>query len=331
MALYHNTAVAFGNLKDALLFFDYVIPMNLTGEFMGLRPHRGGNGGAIRKTKEPTMDDYNELVEVFGEPNALTLLYPPPLANHPNFQKIANVFDGALFSYMVNAVYGKDAYRTYVDNLSAVVELESPTSPRQVAPTIEDIQILFNRIVTDFNLQGMPIDCTQYTLPVEDEPAVENSLLVHEVTVIDTEKVSFQQIMEFREDPEVMKRMRNFRLFAYESYQGKDRAFIEDDLQKRFEEYTETVRASRFETRVSTLSSLMNSKLLLGSLATSAASLLMGNPQLAIGAFSAGATLEFGKIVLEFARRSNAMCKISSQNSISYIADAKQLLEDQPN
>ena len=34
----HNTAVVFGSLKDALLHFEYVMPMNFAGQFMGLRP-----------------------------------------------------------------------------------------------------------------------------------------------------------------------------------------------------------------------------------------------------------------------------------------------------
>jgi hypothetical protein len=31
MSTYHNTAIVLGDLKDALLHFEYVVPMNISG------------------------------------------------------------------------------------------------------------------------------------------------------------------------------------------------------------------------------------------------------------------------------------------------------------
>jgi len=150
-----------------------------------------------------------------------------------------------------------------------------------------------------------------------------------QIRVVDTTKVTLPQIMEFRKDKEAMSKMRNFRLFAYQQFSGKDKVFIEDDIQKRLSDYYDTLNACGFETTYKTLSFLFESKFLMGAFATSAVSLLMGNGQLAAEAFSAGTILELGKLSLEFAKHKNELEKICRENPISYIADARKTLEKQ--
>jgi len=329
MERYHNTAIVFGSLKDALLHFDYVIPMNFTGQFMGVRPVAGEQRASIERFNDPEMDDYNELCEVFGQPDALLNLYPPHLAKDPIFKGAANLFDGLLFSYMVRAAYGDDAFKSYIGNLSQDVKANKPIDSEQYCPTAEDLQRLFNKLVTDFQLNGIPVDCSQFIMGnVHDTPPT-NCLFVPEIRVIDTEKTTFSQIMKLRDDKEMMYKMRNFRLFAYQQYAGKDRAFIEDDIQKRLADYSDAVKACGFETKVKTLSFLLESKLLIGALATSAVSVLLGNVQLAIEAFSAGAVIELGKLSLEYAKQRHTLAKICHENPVSYFADVRQRLEGQ--
>ena len=154
-----------------------------------------------------------------------------------------------------------------------------------------------------------------------------------DVYLLDTNVISdltdatIPQILEFRKDKDAMAKMRKFRLFAYENYGGKDKAFIEDDIQQRLAEYNETVRACGFDTAVKTFSFLFESKLLLGAFAAAAVSSLMGNAQLAIQAFSAGTVIELGKLSLEYAKNKSEMRRICGENPISYIADAKKALE----
>ena len=148
-----------------------------------------------------------------------------------------------------------------------------------------------------------------------------------EIRVIDTDNVPLSQIVEFRRDKETMEKMRAFRLFAYEQYSGKDRAYVEDDVQKRLADYEDAVRSSGFETKIKTLSFLFESKVLLGALTTSAVAVLMGNPSLAMEAFGAGTILEVGKLSLEYAKQRHALRKICRDNPISYIADAKRALK----
>lgn len=147
--------------------------------------------------------------------------------------------------------------------------------------------------------------------------------------MIDMNKVRIAEIMEFRKDKEIINKMRNFRLFAYEQYRGKDRAYIDDDLLKRLHDYEEAVRSCGFETRERILSFLFDSKLLLGACATTAVALLMGNPQLAKEAFGTGAIIQVGKLSLEYAKQRHELRKICRENPISYVADIKRLFDAQ--
>lgn len=324
MQSYHNTALVFGSLKDALLNYEYVIPMNFTGQFMGLRP---STTGSIDKFKDPGMEDYHELGDAFGQPDQLLSLYPPNLAANPVFKVAVNMFDGFLFSYMVKTTLGEEGFDRYINNLSQVVGANAPTNSDQLCPTVAGLQRLFEKLVADFKLSDVPVDCSGFGLAGSVENPLTNAITAQRVPVIDTEKISFPQIMEFRRDGDTMKKMRNFRLFAYQQYAGKDKAFVEDDIQKRYDDYMEAVRASGFETTTKMLTSLMSSKLLMGSLATSAAALLTGNAQLAVGFFGSGALLEIGKLSLQFAQQKQAIAAICRDNPFSYIAKAKDKLE----
>lgn len=324
MQNYHNTALVFGSLKDALLHYEYVVPMNFTGQFAGLRPSATGS---VENFKEPGMDDYHELTDTFGEPDQLLKLYPPNLAAHPNFKVAVNMFDGFLFSYMVKTNLGEEMFDSYIKNLSQVVGSNAPASSDQLCPTDEGLRRLFAKLVEDFKLNNIPVDCSGFSLTGSAEVPHTNALTVQEIPMINTEKIGFSQIMEFRKDRETMKKMRNFRLFAYQQYAGKDKAYVEDDIQKRYEDYMEALRLSGFETATKMLTSLISSKLLMGALATSTASLLLGNTQLAIGAFGSGAILEIGKLSLQFAQQKQAMATICRENPISYIAEAREKLK----
>lgn len=322
---YHNTALVFDRLKDALLHFEYVVPMNITGEAMGFRPVGTAGGNSIDKFKEPSTD-HREFTEFFGTSEAAQQLYPPHVARHPFFKDAVNAFDGFLFGYMVKSVEGDEVFRKYMANLAKVVGVKTTVEPDALAPSVDGLQRLFSKIVADFGLEGVPIDCSPFFLPKAEDASLLGSVSVHHLRVIDTDRLTIPQIMEFRADQDAMKKMRAFRIFAYEHYSDKGRAFIEDDLQRRLDDYTEAVRSSGFETKLKTLSFLFESKVLRGALATSAVAMLMGNPTLAIEAFSAGAIVEVGKLSLTYAQQRHELHKICRENPISYIADVRRML-----
>ncbi|MGA2030015.1 MAG: hypothetical protein ABSG87_08075 [Verrucomicrobiota bacterium] len=325
MSTYHNTAIVLGDLKDALLHFEYVIPMNISGFCAGFRPKIANARPVVERFKELSRDSIKELDASFG-PEKIVKLYPPHLANDPQFENIRNMFEGELLSYMVKISEGQEAFERYIQALAKIVQPNQPVDPKKLCPTIERLQIMFTFIVSRYQLNNVPIDCSHFLLN-DSSDSFDNCLSAPQIRVIDTTKVTIPQIMEFRKDKEVMSKMRKFRLSAYEQYNGKDKTYIEDDIQQRLADYNETVKACGFETKVKALSFLFESKVLMGTFATSAVSLLMGSPQLAVEAFGAGTIVELGKLSLEYARSKSEMRKISRENPISYIADAKEKLE----
>jgi hypothetical protein len=325
MEAYHNTAIVFGSLKEALLHFEYVIPLNFVGRMMGLRPAGDESGELIEQFKDAGMDDYREMQEAFEEPDPFRDLYPPALAKDRVFKVAANIFDGLLFSYMIKVSYGDKVFGSYVKTLAEVTNVKKPLDPKTFSPTREGLQRSFTSLVTEFQLQNIPVDCSHFFMGSGTDVSPDDSLSVPQVCVVDTSKLTFPQIMEFRKDKDTMNKMRKFRLFAYEQYSGKDRAYIEDDIQQRLTDYDAAVKSCGFETTYKTLSFLFESKVLIGAFATAAVSLLMGNAQVAREAFAAGAMIEVGKLSLEYARRRHELKKICAENPISYIADVKQI------
>ena len=324
MKAYHNTAIVFGNIKDALLYFEYVIPMNFAGDSLGLRPG-SKSGRGIEQHKERIIS-HRELQEVFGESDfawgvPCSALYPPPLSHDRSFLVRVNLFDGMLAAHMMINVHGGLAFKTYYQGHLVQQSRIKPGT----FPTRNHLRKIFSNLVTDFQLQNTPIDCSPFFGGLaKDEPPTD-SLFVPHVSVIDSSKLTLSQIMEFRKDKETMNKMRKFRLFAYEQYKGKEKAYIEDDIQKKLADYNAAVKSCGFETTYKTLSFLFESKMIIGTFATCAVSLLMGNAQLAREAFATGAVIELGKLSLEYAKQRHALKRICLENPISYIAEAKQI------
>lgn len=327
MEPYHNTAIVLGDLKEALLYFEYVIPLNVAGYCMGMRPQ--GSTGVVKATKaeENYMQGYRELSELFTEKNHISRLYPPALADNNRFKIVANMFDGFLFSYMIKSMHGEEKFKEYVVNLADVVKASGPVNPDWLCPSIVGLNQMFSQITKDFSLQDIPVDCSRFFVDEATSDGLKESLLINKIRVIDTDKIKLPDILEFRKDKTNMDKMRSFRLFAYKQYSGKERPFIEDDIQKQMADYNDAVNASGFETTIKSLSFLFESKFLIGALATSAVGLLFQNIELAKEAFATGAIVEVGKLSLQYAKQRHELRRICKDNPISYLVDAKKELE----
>ena len=164
MESYHNTAIVFGSLKDALLHFEYVIPMNVAGQFMGLRPSGGSAGGPVETFREASMEGYRELKDVFSQTKDLLKLYPPHLRQHPLFKRAVNMFDGLLFAYMIRSAHGEETFRRYVETLGKVANANGKVDPDHFPATVEGLRRLFGALVRDFQLSDIPVDCSRFSL-----------------------------------------------------------------------------------------------------------------------------------------------------------------------
>lgn len=276
----------------------------------------------------PTLDAFNDARELLTNRDEILRLCPPALARDRLFQTALEAFDQFLFPYMIKTLYGETELRGYLQQLAKDLGVEKPPPLEHFpCPTTEGMQRVFARIVSDFQLDGMVVDSSHFVARTESTQNASDSICVPQIRVVDTERVPFAHILEFRKDAESIEKMRRFRLFAFEQYAGKSRAYVEDDIQKRLTDYDDVVRSWKFETALKGLTFVLNSKFLAGAFATSAISVLLGAPELAKEALATGAVVEVGRLALEFAKDRHDILKIVKENPISYIADVRKKLE----
>src|SRR5439155_18622697 len=110
--------------------------------------------------------------------------------------------------------------------------------------------------------------------------------------LVDTSRATWDQVMELRADPEARRQLRRLRLFFLENYTGKPKAFIEDDLLRRIDDYESTRRKHGFEAVLSSMSVLLEANSLQAAAVAGLTSALFGGP---LAGISVGAAVELGK------------------------------------
>jgi hypothetical protein len=181
----------------------------------------------------------------------------------------------------------------------------------------------FYAFVHDFGLCSCAVDAPDIQLADETSAAEDVVVTLMDLNLIDAEKASWEQIVEFRRSPEAMAKLRRFRLFAFTNYQGRDRAFVEDDILQRLADYSNTIAEWGFETRRGAFSALLSSKLLAGSITGSVISSLLGQPLPAIISAVGGVAIELGSIALGIEKRASELRKLVRENPVTYIRDAQ--------
>lgn len=185
---------------------------------------------------------------------------------------------------------------------------------------------------TDCLLDKFQLRATPLLVPTSSDSKLQGdkneNLLVtlSQLPLIDTDKVSWEQIIEFRRDCDSVARLRQLRAFLQTNYKGKEKAFILDDLQSRLDQYANTVRDWGFETKTSTISTLLSSTTLLGTAGGTLVSLFAGAPTLAAVTASAGTLVELGKISLHIANRKYGLVKLRRDHPLAYIISAREQL-----
>ncbi len=147
------------------------------------------------------------------------------------------------------------------------------------------------------------------------------SVILSGIELIDTKKASWEQIIDYRQNENAKKKLRNLRLFLQTSYTGKSRQYIEDDFGKRIDDYNSVVKEYGFNKKKSVISFLANSKNIQTFGTASIASIMLGQPIIATGSALTGICLEILNATLEFATQKHSFNKFKEQHELSYIMD----------
>jgi hypothetical protein len=146
------------------------------------------------------------------------------------------------------------------------------------------------------------------------------ALTLSQLQLVDTAFADWRQIIELRKDKQSHQRLIRLRLFMHANYAGKSFAFIEDDLARRIEEYGTAARKHGFRTALSSLTLLLNAKDLHCAMGAGLVAGLFGGPLVGIGA---GVAVEVGKVAVHIAERAHEMREWWAGHELAYIMEAR--------
>ena len=289
MEHYHRNAIAFNDLKNAALYFDGLVPVSIIYEIL--------------------IEEENWL-----PPEGLfRSLLPQGLASKQFAVALGEV---NLRAYAIAEIAAKRK-----------LKFES-TEDADLTPEFDrlakEFVTAFLSFVQTFGLGNWPLALdleNNSGSMLNDEVEEPSSLLtISLLRLVDASQASWEHIAEIRKDAIARERLRRLRLFAFENYSGKSRAFVEDDLLSRISDYEASAKEWGLGTVQGTLSLVLNSKLAAGALAGSFVSALFGQPIAALIAGATGATLEVTGVVLELERRRLGLQSLARENPVSYIS-----------
>jgi hypothetical protein len=291
-----TAAICFGDLKQAALYFDRVLPVDL-------RRIRGQGSERDILVDIPEEMPARALVElVFGvlSPNKQEgwRLLGSFIDRWDEFRKTLHsaaygAHDDLPYLYRTDAVdhrggHVRAAFRSFAETLG-----------------IPDSAVLLAEESTDVSEWDY------------------HMLSLQKVPLIDTRAATWEQIVELRRDESARRRLRNLRLFLTDTYQSKSRAYVEDDLERRLDEYDATRKQLGLSSTIGTLSLVLDSKTLHSAAVVGLSAALLAGPLAAL--LSAGA-VEVGRLALELAERRAAIKNYEQDHPLAYVVQAQRTL-----
>jgi hypothetical protein len=303
MAVFSKTVISLWDLKDALIYFDNVIPI-------------GGIVDACVHLRTPD-DLWKDFCLVTGS-------YPemlPPELRTTNFEDRLMGANLSMCRFLIEIAAVRLSKQESFTN-STTNELDPDLELVKQSPNA----LAVIQFVDDFNLSSVAVNASIDQITNDETDGSDVAVTLASLKLINTKNTPWQQIIELRRDAEAKEKLRRLRLFAYENYAGKPAAFIEDDILIRLADYEAAVKKWGFETKTAAMTALLDSKLIAGGVAGSFLSAYLNSPLLAIASAAGAVGLAIGKVAVEIGRQKFALREIMVGNPVSYIAYAKEKL-----
>lgn len=331
--------ICLGDVKQAALYFDKVIPVNinqlqehsnpaqLTRDLIdGFDSSNGSiNEAFLGKIEEIqfSLDEMHEIIKSLlllrrNSNDAYNRkLYELPLDK----RKAASKF----MDYFVSAI-DNEPKETFTKELANILLGFSYMEGVEINNGVK-ISTLIDHLSILTESKSLSVLLPEKCLLSEDENNCDISLILPNLNLIDTSETSWKQILEFRKDNNASKKLRNLRLSFENNYSGKDRQYIEDDLMRRLDDYDQIVKEWQFKTITSTMGVILDSKNIQTSFYATLVGICLGEPILTSGALIAGTSIEIGKCVLHFTNCIHAFKNKIRNNDLAYIIEGKERLE----
>jgi hypothetical protein len=295
-----KNVISFGNLKQAALFFDKVLPVKFI---------EGMGWDWIKPEKVPY-----EVIQhlVFGG-----------LKNEKKFSLYTR-WSTAWEEYILKSLGG--------DNLGKVFE-----SSEQYYQAMQQLYLYNGRLkngqpirlhFADFASRlgidhaSVLIEENKENIFINDDPYL--SLCMLDIPIVNVEKASWDQILELRRDEESRNRLRRLRLFFFENYKNRDKDYLEDDLQQRLYEFELTRKKHGFSLITGSLEVLLDARNLQAALSSGLFATLLGGP---ITGLSTAALIEVGKIALKISKTRKGLKDLEQGHELAFIINAKKRID----
>jgi hypothetical protein len=286
-----DTVVCVDKTKDACLYFNEVIPLNLGH----LIPWEGNND-----------------LEVF---DVLKAVLPPSLKDSTNPTGLS----WAMLKYVeafIN-VYPMSIGIAEFSDLSDKATIDNRA--RTFFPILmHEKDNLINTLPCAItNIYGANIP-NPSVAQVEDPAFILTGL-----NVVDTSKLMWKHIIELRQDKESVKKLRRLRTFIYENYQNKPATFIKDDLLNRIDSYEDTTKKWALKTTESVFKIIFKSGSAVAATAATIASIFSGISEAISLPLGIGTTFLIGTVGLEITSYKRDLQSFKQENPITYLLDVK--------
>lgn len=142
--------------------------------------------------------------------------------------------------------------------------------------------------------------------------------------IVDEDELTWEQVIEFRADKNSREKYRHFLHWIDKKMVGKSRAFIEDEISIRLEDYERAIKKHGIKTVIGTIEETLDGKYLLGASGIAGSLTLAGHPTL--GVLAAGLLIG-GKIGVKLMQTKLDFDDVERgpNSEISWVYEAKKL------
>lgn len=300
-----SCAFTLGGTKDALLYFDYVVPVT----------------ALVEEIYQDDSQEHNFIYEF--------------IASIDEKEVIAHLVGARVLQYMEampQTLMDKDAKNLVIDLNRKMFELywdrfkQKPPSiarsafDRQLSELIFALRNLMqksksarNEVVTSF-AKEIGINGSG------GEPEVSLTNL----KMVDTSYASMAQILELRKDSASRMKLLRLRNFIRNDFSGYSLDQIEDELSVALDDYEETAKKWDFRLKSSSISTLLDSREAMTGFVGSLLAVVAGMPIAAAVAGSAGMAFAIGKVGLNLTEKRFSMRQELGSTPVSYIVHARE-------
>lgn len=291
-----RSVVCFQDLKSAALYFDRVLPV-------AFRRMAGTGTDIVTEFPEPIPS--RALINIVFDMEAK--------AGNERYTEFGRVIDGWDQFRKEAHPYLKQSARSSAE--TDYSDLHAAYLADASAPGTRPLRKIFAEYASTLEVRDAAV-----LLPSSNSSTCsgfEDSIVsLSGVSLIDPDRATWEQIIELRSDFDSRRRLQRLRAFVTENYVGKSRAYVEDDLSSRLDEYQQVKRKHGFESVVGSIGSLVDSSNIQAATSAGLATALLGGPWAGI---SSAVLIEVGKVAIEFAKRRRAMVDWRNSHPLAYL------------